>query len=429
MKSRVLLIFLAVTLAVSLVLFGGACAKPAPTPTPAPPPTPAPTPTPAPAPAKTQILFGVVNSLTGVHVMEGAEQKWGYEQAVADINASGGIMVKNIGKKLPVKLVYEDDEGTPDGGAAAVEKLIKIDQVDLILSTNIGSINDAAATVADKYKMYYAGAGGWWGEEFEGDHLQWSSCMFFTAASAAEVPFQIWDMQPAAQRPQSVATLAMNDVNGKGITAGWTAMAKNHNYNIVYSDFFAVGTADLSSYLLKMKAANADALLWLGPSTDGITLMKQIKAQNLNLKYLHGWMGMWSNDFATTLGADANYVTHDGFWSASLPYPGNTQLDQEFRAAHNGLDSITVGLYYASVQVVAQAIENAGSLDSAAIRGAVFGQTFKGTTMGDVTFKSDGYCFTPSVAMQWWNGKRMLLWPYFSSTNWQLKWMPPWSQR
>ena len=56
---------------------------------------------------------------------------------------------------------------------------------------------------------------------------------------------------------------------------------------------------------------------------------------------------MWANDFQTALGADANYVVHDGFWSASLPYPGNTQLDQEFRAAHNGLDSITVGLYYA----------------------------------------------------------------------------------
>ena len=108
--------------------------------------------------------------------------------------------------------------------------------------------------------------------------------------------------------------------------------------------------------------------------------------------------------FKLPSGPEANYVVHDGFWSASLPYPGNTQLDQEFRAAHNGLDSITVGLYYASVQVVAQAIENAGTVDSTAIRDAVFGHSFTTTTMGDVTFKSDGYCFTPSVAQQWWNG-------------------------
>ena len=265
--------------------------------------TPASTSTQAAAPGKTEIVFGAVNSLTGDHVMEGAEQKWGYEQAVADINASGGIMVKSLGKKLPVKLVFEDDESTPEGGAAAMEKLIKLDKVDLVLGSNVGSINDAAATVADKYKVYFAGSGGWWGEEFEGDNLQWASCMFFTAASAAEVPFQIWDLQPADQRPQRVATLAMNDVNGHGITDGWTALAKVHNYNIVDTDFFAVGTTDLSSYLLKMKAANADALLWIGPSVDGITLLRQIKAQNLNLKYIHGWMGMWANDFQTALGA------------------------------------------------------------------------------------------------------------------------------
>ncbi len=428
MKSRTLLIFFAVILAVSLILFSSACAKQAAQVTTSSS-TPASTSTQAAAPGKTEILFGALNSLTGGHVMEGAEQKWGYEQVVADINASGGIMVKSLGKKLPVRLVFEDDESTPEGGAAAMEKLIKLDKVDLILSTDVGPINDAAATVADKYKIYYAGSGGWWGEEFEGDHLQWSSCMFFTAASAAEVPFQIWDLQPADQRPQRVATLAMNDVGGHGLSDGWAALAKVHNYNIVSTDFFAVGTTDLSSYLLKMKAANADALLWIGPSTDGITIIKQIKAQNLNLKYIHGWMGMWANDFPTALGPDANYVVHDGFWSASLPYPGNTKLDQEFRAAHNGIDSITIGLYYAAVQVVAQAIENAGSLDSAAIRDAVFGHTFKGTAMGDVTYKSNGYCFVPSVGMQWWNGQRMLLWPHFESSTWQLKWTPPWNQR
>ncbi len=426
MKNRILIIPLALLLAISLLVIG--CPKPPATTPPTTPPTTT-LPTPAPTPERTEIVFGAVNSLTGAHAMEGAEQKWAYDQAVADINASGGIMVSSLGKKLPVRIVYEDDESTPDGGAAAMEKLIKVDHVDLVLSTNVGTINDAAATVADKYKIYYAGAGGWWGEEFEADHLQWSSCMFFTAASAAEVPFQIWDMQPADQRPQRVATLAMDTIDGKGITTGWTAMAQKHNYNIVYTDFFAVGTTDLSSYLLKMKAANADALLWIGPSTDGITLIRQIKAQNLNLKYIHGWMGFWSNDFVTALGADSNYCIHDGFWSASLPYPGNTQLDQEFKAAHNGNTSNTVGLYYAAVQVVAQAIENAGSLDSTAIRDAVFGHTFKGTTMGDVTFQSDGYCFTPSVAMQWWNGQRMLVWPHFASVNWQLKWMPPWNQR
>ena len=114
---------------------------------------------------------------------------------------SGGIMVKSLGKKLPVKLVFEDDESTPEGGAAAMEKLIKMDKVDFSSRQRVGSINDAAATVADKYKVYFAGSGGWWGEEFEGDNFQWASCMFFTAASCGGSPLP--DLGPTTCRSEA----------------------------------------------------------------------------------------------------------------------------------------------------------------------------------------------------------------------------------
>jgi hypothetical protein len=81
------------------------------------------------------------------------------------------------------------------------------------------------------------------------------------------------------------------------------------------------------------------------------------------------------------------------------------------------------------MQVVTQAIEKCGSLDSTKINNTIRGGgTFKGTTMGDVTFKSNGYCFTPSLALQWWNGQRMIVWPT-GLTDWTLKWIPPWNQR
>jgi branched-chain amino acid transport system substrate-binding protein len=55
----------------------------------------------------------------------GIEQRWAYETAVADINKAGGIMVKEYGKKLPVKLVVADDESDPGKAAAAVERHVK----------------------------------------------------------------------------------------------------------------------------------------------------------------------------------------------------------------------------------------------------------------------------------------------------------------
>jgi branched-chain amino acid transport system substrate-binding protein len=380
------------------------------------------------ATGKTEILFGAINSLTGNNVMTGAEQKWAFEKAVADINAKGGLMVQELGKKLPVRLVFEDDQSTPDGAAAAMEKLIKLDKVDICLSSNIDKANNAAATVADKYKMYFAGAGGWWGDDFEPQNFQYASDIFMTAVGCGESPFEVMNTLPADQRPQRIAIMVMNIPDGTLFGQGVEASAAKFKYTVVSNDAYTQGSKDFSSSILKMKSANADALIWLGSPTDGITLIRQMKEQNFNLKYIHGVMGFWNNEFQKALGADSNYLTHDAFWAAALPYPGNKELDAAFRADHEGLDSVSIGIYYANVQVVAQAIERCGSLDSTKIRDTIHGGTFKGTTMGDLTFKANGYCQTPAMALQWLNGERQVVWPA-GLTDWTIKLIPEWDKR
>lgn len=378
-----------------------------------------------PASAKNEILVGAPNSMTGENALTGAEQKWAQEQAVADINAKGGVYVKELDKKLPIRLIHEDDKSTADGAAAAMEKLIKIHNVDLALSTNITPLNIAAATVAEKYKMFYLINTSWLdviGEQ----RFKWAADMFFTAPSAAEVPFQVWDLQPKEQRPQRPAIMMEDNPDGQAFGKGFQEMAKKHNYPIALDLAYTPGTKDYSSLILKMKANNIDALLWLGSPPDGITMVRQMKQQQLDLKYLHGWKGFWSREFEKTLGKDAEYVIHDGFWADTLPYPGAKELGEKFRQSHNGQDSVSVGLPYAAVQVLAQAIEKAGSIDPAKVRDAVFGGEFKGTVMGDVKFDENGLCFTPSLALQWYGGQRMPVWP---KTDYQLKWMPSWSQR
>src|SRR4030066_1784828 len=82
------------------------------------------TPATAPAAAKKEILLGAINSKTGIEAMVGNEHRWAYQQAVKDINAKGGVYVKDLGKKLPLKLIVVDDESDVAKAAAAAEKLI-----------------------------------------------------------------------------------------------------------------------------------------------------------------------------------------------------------------------------------------------------------------------------------------------------------------
>ena len=110
---------------------------------------------------------------TGMNAMTGAEQKWAYEQAVADINKKGGVFVKEYNKKLPVKLIFADDKSDNAGGSAAMERLIKNDKIDLALSTNITPINLGAATVCEKYKVYFSIVCSWL-DFVEKEHFKWT---------------------------------------------------------------------------------------------------------------------------------------------------------------------------------------------------------------------------------------------------------------
>jgi branched-chain amino acid transport system substrate-binding protein len=370
---------------------------------------------------KTEIRLGALVSMTGMNAMTGAEQKWAYEQAVKDINARGGVMVKELGKKLPLRLIFADDKSDPAQGAPAMERLIKNDKIDLALSTNITPINQAAATKAEQYKVFFSIVCSWL-DFIEKGNYKYTTDLFTTAPDASRTPFRIWEALPKEQRPKSPALMVEDNVDGQGFGDGFRGFAKEYGYKFVVDEPYTPGTKDFSSHILKFKAAKVDALLWLGSPTDGITLLRQMKEQNLKIPYIHGWKGFWPQEFIQAMGKDANYIIHDGFWAEKNNAPGAKQLADRFKKQFKR-DSVSIGLYYANPQIVAMAIEKAGSFKSDKVRDAVFNGEFKGTMMGDVKYNEKGLAFTPLLALQWWNGERMPVYPP-NPKVWTLKLVP-----
>jgi branched-chain amino acid transport system substrate-binding protein len=176
-----------------------------------------------------------------------------------------------------------------------------------------------------------------------------------------------------------------------------------------------------------MKDKNIDALFCFLSPADGITLVKQMKEQNFSPKFVFGWKGFWPTEFVKALSSDANYIGHDGFWFEGLPYPGAAELGQAFKDSHDGLDSVSVGLPYAAMQILAKAIENAGSTEPAAVRDAVFGHTFKDTVMGDITYDAAGIATTSMLALAWKDGKRVVNYPQIPDQKFE--WFVPWDSR
>lgn len=374
-----------------------------------------------------EILIGAPVHMTGPLAPDGLELKWAYEQAVADWNKKGGIFIKSANKKLPIRLVFADDESEPAKVAGAVEKLIKINKVDLLLGTHSATMSVPAINTAEKYQMVYH-ATTHWPEMFRDQKAKWASVMFFSAVGASEVPFIIWEtMLKTEDRPKNAALLMEDSPDGQAFGGGFRAQAKKHGVTFAVDEPWAIGAKDYSSMILKMKAKNVDAILLYGAPTDAITLVRQIKEAKLNVKYMHGWKGTWATEFAQALGKDSNYVICDGFWSEEFPYPLCKELGKRYTDKYKKR-SVSIGAFYGTAQVLFMAIERAKSYDKTAVRDALRNAEYKGTVMGDLKFDDIGLAVFSSTANQWWDGKQMLFYPPVKG-GYQLKLAPDWGKR
>jgi branched-chain amino acid transport system substrate-binding protein len=388
------------------------------------------TPAPAPAAAKTEILLGAINSMTGVEAMVGKEHRWAYQQAVKDINAKGGVYVKDLGKKLPLKLIVVDDESDVAKAAAAAEKLIKLEKVDFVLGTCTTPSNINGASVAEKYKRLFVSTT-FFPEMFAEQKFKWVADSFFSIAKLAGSAAACLDPVPAADRPKNFCVFVGDNPDGHGFGGGAKATLAKYGYKLALYEPFTEGGKDFSASILRMKAAGCDALITLISSTDGMTLIRQIKENKYNLKYIWGAKGFWPIEFGEALGKDTDYIISDGHWAEALGAPGSKELGDKYRAEFGSTKySVTIGNFYSLVQHLAQAIEAAGSLDNTKVRDVYYSGKFvaKNTTEGDLAFSKDGIAEFPAVALQWMGGKRMPVYPP-SPKVWTIKLMPPWDKR
>ena len=110
----------------------------------------------SPALAADPILIGV--SLTQSppgSVVQGAQVKDGMEIVKDLVNARGGVLGR------PIKLLYEDNQGIPEKGRAATEKLITSDKVVALAGGHQSSVCLAEIEVAHRYKVPYVNTNCW----------------------------------------------------------------------------------------------------------------------------------------------------------------------------------------------------------------------------------------------------------------------------
>jgi branched-chain amino acid transport system substrate-binding protein len=374
--------------------------------------------------AAEKIKVGVLLPLTGSQAKFGEIEKRSYEMAVEEINGKGGINGREI------ELIFEDDTGKPDVGRSAVEKLISRDKVPVITGGYSSSVTAAATPVAQQFKVPFVICTGSADDITEKGY----EYVFRVNPPASEYPKAVESfLKEVAKDVKTVALLYENSSFGQSSSKSFQDDAKGAGLNIVVKEGYQAGAIDFKPILTKVKAANPDMIYMVSYVMDASLLMRQSKELGINPKlFVGGGAGFTLPEFSKSAGDASDHVYSATLWVETLPFPGAKAYFDKFKKKYGSETEYHGAEAYATMYVVADALQRAKSVSPKDVRDAL-ATTDMVTAFGPVKFVSYGKKTQQNkldtYLVQWQKGDLEAVWPKNVATKKYVYPTPPWSAR
>lgn len=380
-------------------------------------------------PAPATIKVGVAYPATGGLAAGGKWVRQGYEIALKHINDVGGVYVKEFDKKVPLELVFLDDESNPNKTASRMEKLYSVDKINFFLGGFANALIIPQLAIAEKYRVPIIVTTIGSTAEFQKGY-KYSFSPFMSEQDQVAVFLDVLDSVPKDQRATKIAYFEIQEEWGVATGRYLKESAEKRGFKIVTYEKYAMSTNDFSSLIIKAKSDGAEALYTNPTPPQGNSIIKQMKEIDWSPKFVFmnraADIIIWSKN----LGKDGDYVGHTGGWDYHLKLPGVQKFNDDYRSAYGNFPEQPAGSAYVCVQVLADAIQRAGTLNRDKVREAI-ASTNMMTLMGPMKFNANGrgegkYL---QIMSQWQNGKDELVWPKDQASAPLAYPMPPWNKR
>ncbi len=355
------------------------------------------------------VVIGASIPITGTLAGFGSFVKWGYQHAVSQVNAAGGLMVG--GRKRQVKLILLDDNSDPNTTSNNVQQLISGDHVDALLGSCTPVLVNSGAIVADRERVpMVTGCDPL--EAFK-SVKKWNYVwdLFFDEPDLAAAPFGTLKYYKSASN-KKIAILHDNGPDGQGLGKAWPLVAKANGYTVVMNAQYSTEANDFSAVINQAKASGADIVFVDSATPQAVSIRKQMATVGYTPKMLVIEKGGEPLQFAQALGSLANGVIVGGYWDPTFPYPGASTLRQEFQQQTGQTWSQHIADSDTAAQVLLDAISRAGTTDKAKVNAAI-AQTNQTYVVGPVQFSSLHTAKLPLVEDQWQNGQSKVIFSAF----------------
>lgn len=340
------------------------------------------------ASAFADIPIAVVGPMTGDNATFGAQMVAGARQAVADINAAGGV----LGQKLVLEVGDDacDPRQARDVANQVVAKGVKLAAGHYCSSSSIPAS-----------EVYH-----------EGNVIQISPASTNPALTEAgrDNVFRVCgrdDQQGvvagnfiADNFPgKRVAIVHDKQTYSKGLADETKKQLNARGIQEVLYETVTKGEKDYGALVDKLKQADVDVLYYGGYHTEAGLITRQMREKGMKTQLISGDALVTSEYWAIT-GPDGQ-GTLMTFGLDPTKDPANAKIVNEFKAKNITPEGYT--LYtYGAVQVWADAVKKAGSTDPKKVIEHMRKDTFQ-TVLGPISFNEKGDVKQPTYVMYQWN--------------------------
>jgi branched-chain amino acid transport system substrate-binding protein len=322
-------------------------------------------------PPEANILIGASLPLTGSEARTGRAFQEGYQLAVEQVNARGGLLLG--GKHVPVTLHIADDQSIPLVAAKLTESMAVEKHVDALLGSYSGLLSDPQSTIAERENVPYV-HGGASAQIYE--HGYRFAFGLLSPLKLLAGAFENWltEHQVAGTLPNPARVAMAWEETARGreyhsMVVAALGRSKGH-YQIVSEQSFPLNTKDAAGIVAKLKAARADLFLADAHLGDFINIHREyLKAGLCHKVVSYGARGA-EKQAADELGpANVANLISGVWWDEQLATDGlNKQFATAFRTKYQHAPEWTHALSYETARVLLVAIEQAGTKDREAVR-------------------------------------------------------------
>jgi branched-chain amino acid transport system substrate-binding protein len=324
------------------------------------------------------IKIGILDPLSSPYKTSSVHDVHGANVAVDLFNKQGGVLGR------PVMILEADDASNPEQALKAATKFIKEDRVDVLMGTFNGDCALTVSELAQKENKLFMVTGSYL-PELTGVACNSHTFVFMPNArmlAQAVVPHVV---KTYGARWYMITT---STLDGKAAAQAMVEAAEPHKVELVGEALMPFGSTDFLSVLSAAKAKEPSAIILNLYGWDLVHALKGYGKLELAKEKI-GVGGMISGE---QIGRPLGYANNAGIWGLIWDPKINTESSKRFIQGvidkYNHTPTSRCYLGYAATVQILEAIQRAGTTETAVLIKALEGHEFDGLKEGKSLFRA-----------------------------------------